>query len=314
MTEVSTPEPYVFNGYIVAPQVPKSNWTTNDFEMLHRLGSGQYGEVWLATVKGTNFVCAIKILNIAKLVKFDVVNQLRREIEIAFHTRHKYLLRTYTYFFDSTNVYLVLEPCSKGMLYSELQKVKRFDVPTSARFVAQLGEALLYLHQHHILHRDIKPENILLDHNNNIKLADFGWSVHDPSNRRQTGCGTPEYFPPEICEKSPYSATADLWCLGVFCYELLIGSTPFVSQGNTDPAAVQAKIRKMEFEFPPELPADAKDLIASLLQRDGSKRLALSRVLSHPFLMNNYYLPQNLQPPSFQAGKRSREEEWAPNQ
>lgn len=60
------------------------------------------------------------------------------------------------------------------MLYSELNRVKTFPPTTAARYVAQLGEALMYLHQHHILHRDIKPENILLDHNYNIKLADFG--------------------------------------------------------------------------------------------------------------------------------------------
>ena len=294
-------EENLFEGFIVAPSTPKKKWAFSDFELLHKLGGGMYGEVYLAAVKGSNFTCAIKALKLEKLVKHDVVNQLRREIEIAFNTRHKYLLRTFTYFYDAESVYLVLEPCAKGMLYSELNRVKKFPVETAARYVAQLTEALLYLHQHHILHRDIKPENILLDHNDNIKLADFGWSVHDPANRRKTACGTPEYFPPEIVEKASYNASADIWCLGIFCFELLVGATPFVDK---DQRAICEKIRIMTFTIPPEVPDDARDLIESLLIRDASKRLSLARVLAHPFLQNNYYKKLGITAPT---SKRARE-------
>lgn len=296
-------ESRVLNQFIVVPQTPKSKWCINDFELLHKLGGGQYGEVYLASVKHCNFICAIKKLSLSKLSQYSIVNQLRREIEIAFHSRHKYLLRTYGYFYDKDNMYLILEPCSNGMLYSELKRVKVYPPTTAARYVAQLAEALLYLHQHHILHRDIKPENILLDHHHNIKLADFGWSVHDPLNRRNTSCGTPEYFPPEIVRRQPYDCSADLWCLGIFCFELLVGSTPFVSKEN---AQIYSKINTGKYNIPDTVPPQAKDLITSLLKKDGPKRLPLQKVLTHPFLMTYYYLPNGLQPP---CGKRGREEE-----
>lgn len=300
MTAEVGPEDRVLNDFIIVPPAPKSQWTIEDFELLHKLGGGNYGDVYLASVRSSNYVVAIKKLSIKKLAEFDIVSQLRREIEIAFHTRHKYLLRTYAYFYDETDIYLILEPCSNGMLYSELNRVKLFPPSTAARYVAQLGEALLYLHQHHILHRDIKPENILLDHNQNIKLADFGWSVHDPDNRRKTSCGTPEYFPPEIVSRQPYDMSADLWCLGIFCYELLVGHTPFVSKENDQ---IYKKIHSMQYTIPDTVPPEAKDLISSLLVRDGSKRLALHRVLNHPFLLNYYYNPNNITPPT---GKRPR--------
>jgi serine/threonine protein kinase len=51
---------------------------------------------------------------------------------------------------------------------------------------------------------DIKPENLLLDHRSNIKIADFGWSVHAPSGRRKTLCGTLDYLPPEMIENKEY--------------------------------------------------------------------------------------------------------------
>jgi serine/threonine protein kinase len=62
--------------------------------------------------------------------------------------------------------------------------------------------ALHYCHQKHVIHRDIKPENLLLGLNNELKIADFGWSVHAPSSRRTTLCGTLDYLPPEMVDQN----------------------------------------------------------------------------------------------------------------
>ena len=51
-----------------------------------------------------------------------------------------------------------------------------------------------------VIHRDIKPENLLLDMKGDLKISDFGWSVHAPSSRRATMCGTLDYLPPEMIE------------------------------------------------------------------------------------------------------------------
>lgn len=68
----------------------------------------------------------------------------------------------------------------------------------SAKYVYQVADALNYCHQNRVIHRDIKPENLLLSIDDDIKLADFGWSVHAPSLRRDTMCGTLDYLPPEM--------------------------------------------------------------------------------------------------------------------
>lgn len=53
----------------------------------------------------------------------------------------------------------------------------------TAGYVAQIADALKYCHSKKVIHRDIKPENLLLGVKGEVKIADFGWSVHAPSSR-----------------------------------------------------------------------------------------------------------------------------------
>ncbi|KNH01776.1 protein kinase [Perkinsela sp. CCAP 1560/4] len=283
------------------PARPRDDWNESDFVILQKLGSGQYGDAYLACEKHTNYLVVLKKMNLKRLAEMRMYSQLRREIEIAYHTRHQNLLRTYGYFWTDTDIFLILEPCIGGMLYSKLQKQRCFGIAQTAKYVAQLAEALKYLHEHRVIHRDIKPENILLDEDDNVKLADFGWSVHTPDMQRKTVCGTPEYFPPEIVEHGSYTGSADLWCLGIFCYEMLVGRTPFKDDSSK---VVLQKISAMEYEIPDDIPADANQFISALLKKDGRTRMTLTEVIKHPFLLKNYYLPRNIQPPKPRRMKR----------
>jgi serine/threonine protein kinase len=146
-------------------------------------------------------------------------------------------------------------------LYGYLKQSVRFPEDRSAFYVEQLTHALVYCHRKHVIHRDIKPENLLLDHRGNLKIADFGWSVHAPSLRRKTLCGTLDYLPPEMVEGQPHDANVDIWSLGVLAYEFLVGNPPFEAQSHTD---TYKRIAKVDLKFPSHVSASARDLISKV--------------------------------------------------
>jgi len=260
---------------------PLRKWSLSDFDIGKPLGNGKFGKVYLAREKKSHFIVALKVLYKAQLSKAGVEHQLRREIEIQAHLRHPNILRLYGYFYDSTRIYLILEFAAKGELYKELQKCGQFDEKRSAKYIRSLAAALDYCHSKHVIHRDIKPENLLLDLRGELKIADFGWSVHAPHSRRTTLCGTLDYLPPEMIEGKPHNQMVDVWSLGILMYEFLVGSPPFEAQGHHE---TYKKISKVDIAYPPHITPEARDLISRLLVKDPSARLALSDVENHPWI------------------------------
>ena len=141
------------------------------------------------------------------------------------------------------------------------------------------------MHSKDIIHRDIKPEN-LLDCMGTIKLADFGWSVHAPSNRRRTMCGTLDYLPPEMVSKNRqmYDKTIDIWGLGILTYEFGVGCPPFETQSQQE---TYKRIDRLEFAFPQGLSAEFRDFVSKCLKRQSKERAPLEQLERHPWLMKH---------------------------
>lgn len=257
------------------------------FEIGKPLGKGKFGRVYLAKERSTGFVCALKVLHKSELQQGKVEKQVRREIEIHSNLRHPNILRFYGHFHDSKRVFLILEFAGKGELYKHLRKENRFPEWKAAQYIAQMAAALKYLHKKHVMHRDIKPENILVGIHGEIKISDFGWSVHAPNNRRNTMCGTLDYLPPEMIkpgsQENFYSEKVDLWSLGVLTYEFLVGEAPF----EDTPVMTQRRIARGEMAVPKFVSPEAKDLIERLLVLDPEKRIPLTEVQKHPWIVKH---------------------------
>ena len=116
-----------------------------------------------------------------------------------------------------------------------------------------------------------------------IKIADFGWSVHAPTSRRTTLCGTLDYLPPEMVEAREHDNTADVWSLGVLTYEFLVGSPPFEAEGYR---ATYRRISNVDLRFPSSVSSGARDLISRLLVKEQAARMKLADVPKHPWIMH----------------------------
>ncbi|VEL27484.1 unnamed protein product [Protopolystoma xenopodis] len=239
------------------PNPPK----LEDFEVARKLGEGKFGFVYFARTKCNKVPCALKVVSKKEVVRCRVEHQIRRELEIMCHLRHPHILQMYSFFSDSERIYLVLEFAYHGQMYSDLTRSGRFSEVRSATYVYQLCDALIYCHSKRVLHRDIKPENLLLGINKELKLADFGWSVHAPSLRRRTICGTLDYLPPEMLSGNTHDERVDIWAVGVLCYEMLCGSPPFEHEQHQE---THSRICAVKYSFPRVISPNAQSLISAV--------------------------------------------------
>lgn len=268
----------------VAPKQPSNGrMQLSDFEIGKVLGKGKLGKVYCVKHRQSGLICAIKVMSKKELVDLKLEKNFRREIEIQRNLVHPNISRLYGFFFDDTNVYLILEYALHGELYQLLKTHRRFDDITASNYTFQVAKALQYLHLKGIIHRDIKPENILLASDKTIKLSDFGWSVKTkPVDKRLTICGTLDYLPPEMVESKEHDFSVDIWLLGVLCYEFLVGRPPFE---EVDKNATYKRIARVDLHIPSFVEDDAANLIRSLLQKDPKMRLPLSQVEHHPWIV-----------------------------
>lgn len=140
-----------------------------------------------------------------------------------------FIVRLHTTFKDQLNLYMLMEVCLGGELWTLLRDRGHFDDNMTRFYVGCVLVAFEYLHSRNIIYRDLKPENMLLDEHGYVKLTDFGFAKKLlPAGRKTwTFCGTPEYVAPEIILNKGHDYAADYWSLGVLMFELLTGSPPF---------------------------------------------------------------------------------------
>jgi len=274
----------------VDPAAPlrRTNHALEDLVKVKTLGTGTFGRVQLVRHCTSGQTYALKVQSKAQITKHKLQQNIVNEKLILATLNHPFVITLHQTFQSRDCLYMLLELVQGGELFSFLQNYgASLQSMHHVFYVANVVSAFAFLHSKSILYRDLKPENILIDTDGYLKLVDFGFAKIE-RHRTYTLCGTPEYFSPELVLGRGYGAGNDVWGIGILCFEVICGYTPF---GGPDDNSneVCKRIVKNPLVFPDDCEDDeARRLITSLLRKDPLKRLGcglkgMLEVMAHPW-------------------------------
>ncbi|XP_068151667.1 cGMP-dependent protein kinase, isozyme 2 forms cD5/T2 isoform X2 [Drosophila tropicalis] len=249
-----------------------------DLRVIATLGVGGFGRVELVQTNGdSSRSFALKQMKKSQIVETRQQQHIMSEKEIMGEANCQFIVKLFKTFKDKKYLYMLMESCLGGELWTILRDKGNFDDGTTRFYTACVVEAFDYLHSRNIIYRDLKPENLLLDERGYVKLVDFGFAKKLQTGRKTwTFCGTPEYVAPEVILNRGHDISADYWSLGVLMFELLTGTPPFT---GSDPMRTYNIILKGidAIEFPRNITRNASNLIKKLCRDNPAERLGYQR-------------------------------------
>ncbi|XP_075167098.1 stretchin-Mlck isoform X2 [Haematobia irritans] len=261
------------------------------FQILEELGKGRFGVVYKVQEKeDSKRILAAKMI---KCIKSKDRIKVQEEISIMKSLKHPKLLQLAASFESSREIVMVMEYITGGELF---ERVVADDFTLTERdcilFVRQVCEGVAYMHSQSIVHLDLKPENIMCKTRtcHQIKIIDFGLAQRlNTDSPVRVLFGTPEFISPEIISYEPIGFQSDMWSVGVICYVLLSGLSPFM--GDTD-VETFSNITRAEYDFDDDafdcVSQLAKDFISNLLVHRKEDRWTAEQCLESPWLKQGH--------------------------
>lgn len=251
------------------------------------VGRGRFGVVHRCTRLADGTDAAAKMVRCTRAAERD---RMRHELAILNLLRgHPRLLMLLAAYEKPREVVLVTEYVSGGELF---ERVIADDFVLTewdcVLFLRQICAGMSYMHSRHVIHLDLKPENILCQSQvgHKIKLIDFGLAqLYEPNSGLRVMFGTPEFVAPEVVSYEPVSPATDMWSIGVICYVLLSGLSPFMGDSDTD---TFNNIVRVDFDFDDPvfetISSVAKDFMCQLIVKNPRKRMSAEQCLEHEWL------------------------------
>lgn len=259
---------------------------TDHYILQEKLGVGKFGHVYKLTHRENGRVCAGKFYKGRRMKEREAA---RKEIELMNYLHHPKLVQCLGAYDHRLEMVMVMEFIAGGELFERIVDDSfEHTETTSVRYMKQILEGVAFMHQQKILHLDLKPENIVCvdTSGTEIKIIDFGLASRlDDSVPLKVMQGTPEFVAPEVINYEPVTPATDMWSIGVICYILLSGESPF--QGNSDVetfALVTAAQWEFDEESFEEITDEAQNFISSLLNKAPRRRMTCADALAHPWM------------------------------
>jgi atypical protein kinase C iota type len=269
----------------------------DDFELIKVIGRGSYAKVFLVEYKRTKKCYAMKVIKKSKVNDDEDIDWVQTEKHIFEQaTNHPFLVGLHSCFQTESNLFFVIEYLCGGDLMYHMQRKCKLPEDHARFYSAEIVLALDFLHSKGIIYRDLKLDNVLLDIEGHVKLTDYGMCKEGLKKGEMTStfCGTPNYIAPEMLRGESYDFSVDWWALGVLCFEMMAGRTPFninenASENpdlNTEDHLFQVILEK-PIRIPRNLSVKATSLLKGFLQKAAADRLGsqdgLREIQQHAF-------------------------------
>uniref|UniRef100_M4EPR7 Protein kinase domain-containing protein n=1 Tax=Brassica campestris TaxID=3711 RepID=M4EPR7_BRACM len=209
----------------------------DSFEKLEKIGQGTYSSVYKARDLETSQIVALKKVRFANMDP-DSVRFMAREIIILRRLDHPNVMKLEGLITSrvSGSMYLIFEYMEHDLAGLASTPGVKFSEAQIKCYMKQLLHGLEHCHSRGVLHRDIKGSNLLLDHNNNLKIGDFGLANFYGDHQKQpltSRVVTLWYRPPELLFGSTdYGVAVDMWSTGCILAELFNGKA--IMPGRTE--------------------------------------------------------------------------------
>ena len=212
-----------------AGQTPR---TLGRYVIERSLGTGGYGQVFLAQDQELRRPVAVKVLNAGALATEADVERFHGEARRLAQLRHPGIVTVHDVGVQDGLIFLVSDYLEGPNLHQWL-RAARPDWRETLRVVAEIADALAYAHARATIHRDVKPENVIMADGRSPVLIDFGLGLDETFSGSEFGVisGTYQYMAPEQALGLAHriDGRTDIYGLGVVLYQLLCGRVPFRS-------------------------------------------------------------------------------------
>jgi len=255
--------------------------TRQNYRLEMLLGLGRSSQVYLAHAPDGTRV-ALKVPRREVRTDRVLTERFAQEVALSLTLNHANLVRGLSGRPEGEGAFLALEYFEEGALEDSLKKGP-LSLEVATECLAQIAQALIYLHDRGIIHQDVKPSNIFID-GSLFKLGDLGVAKTRENPRPLERAGSPFYMAPELFLGEPATPASDAYSFGVMAFELLVGRRPFV--GETIEEIAHAHMHKVP--PPTNLPPHLDRIVRNLLTKDAAIRatpqafLRIARNLPEP--------------------------------